>query len=196
MFDDPAKIAEALAQLEQERERRINEKIDAGKAIRVPLLATTTTQDLEARKELKRRELNTDREIIFDTMVVNTGVPRAGPGEQSIRHMMEKAPAAQPGPEPPPQPVARVPDIPEPKRIMATIAPRDERDCGIVFEGSYTVASGMVHVADQDGRPLGSLPVAAGDNVELVACRLLRDKLGGAASDFYGRINYPKMAIH
>src|SRR5215471_4361172 len=152
MFDDPAKIAEALAQLEQERERRINEKIDAGKAIRVPLLATTTTQDLEARKELKRRELNTDREIIFDTMVVNTGVPRAGPGERP--HVMEKAPAAQPDLEPPPQPIMRAPDIPEPKRIMATIPPRDERDCGIVFEGAYTVASGMVHVADQDGKPL------------------------------------------
>ena len=195
MFDDPAKIAEALAQLEQERERRINEKIDAGKAIRVPLLATTTTQDLETRKELKRRELNTDREIIFDTVVVNTGVPRAGPGDL-IRRVTEKAPAAQPGPEPPPQPIMRAPDIPEPKRIMATIPPRDERDCGIVFEGAYTVASGMVHVADQDGKPLGSLPVAVGDDVELIARRLLRDKLGGAHSDFLGPIRYPRISIH
>ena len=195
MFDDPAKIAEALAQLEQERERRINEKIDAGKAIRVPLLATTTTQDLEARKELKRRELNTDREIIFDTMVVNTGVPRAGSEERP--HVMEKAPAAdRPDLEPPPQPIMRAPDIPEPKRIMATIPPRDERDCGIVFEGAYTVTSGMVHVTDADGRPLGSLPVAIGDDVELIARRLLRDKLGGAHSDFLGPIRYPRISIH
>jgi len=195
MFDDPAKIAEALEHLQAERERRIAAKVDAGEAIRVPLLATST-QDPEARKAQKRAELNTEREIIFDMMVVNTGVPRAGPGEQPIRRVTEKAPAAQPDPEPPPQLVARVPDIPEPKRIMATIAPRDERDCGIVFEGAYTVASGMVHVADQDGRPLGSLPVAIGDDVELIARRLLRDKLGGAASDFYGRINYPKQVIH
>ena len=194
-LDDPAKIAEALAQLEQERERRINEKVDAGKAIRVPLLATTTTQDLEALKAQKRAELNTEREIIFDTVVVNTGVPRAGPGEL-IRRVTEKAPAAQPDPEPPPQPVVRVPDIPEPKRIIATIAPRDERDLGVVFEGAYTVASGMVHVTDVEGRPLGSLPVAVGDDVGLIARRLLRDRLGGAASDFYGRISYPKQVIH
>src|SRR5262252_1876769 len=132
------KEQQALAQLEEERERRINAKVDAGKAIRVNLLATVT-QDLEARKAAKRAEFNTEREIIFDTMVVNTGVPRARPGEQPLLPRATErtqTPEARPSPEPA-RPVARVPDMREPKRITATIPPRDERDLGIIFEGSY-----------------------------------------------------------
>ena len=196
-LDDRAKIAEALAQLEEERERRINAKVDAGKAIRVNLLATVT-QDLEARKAQKRAEFNTEREIIFDTMVVNTGVPRTRPGEQPLPRVTERTqtPEARPSPEPV-RPVARVPDMREPKRITATIPPRSEADFGVVFFGAYRVEAGQVHVQDQDGKPLGSLPINPSDDVELIARRLLREKLsGGGSLDFLGRINYPKLSIH
>jgi len=196
-LDDRAKMAEALDRLEEERERRINAKVDAGNAIRVNLLATVT-QDLEARKAQKRAEFNTEREIIFDTMVVNTGVPRARPGEQPLPRVTERTqtPEARPSPEPA-RPVARVPDMREPKRITATIPPRSEADFGVVFFGAYRVEAGQVHVQDQDGKPLGSLPINPSDDVELIARRLLREKLsGGGSLDFLGRINYPKLSIH
>lgn len=132
-LDDRAKMAEALDRLEEERERRTNVKVDAGKAIRVNLLATVT-QDLEARKAQKRAEFNTEREIIFDTMVVNTGVPRTRPGEQPLPRVTERTqtPEARPSPEPV-RPVARVPDMREPKRITATIPPRSEAFWGCVL---------------------------------------------------------------
>ena len=193
-LDDRAKMAEALDRLEEERERRTNVKVDAGKAIRVNLLATVT-QDLEARKAQKRAEFNTEREIIFDTMVVNTGVPRPTPGEQLLPRVTERTqtPEERPSPEPM-RPVARVPDMVEAKKISATIPPRSEADLGVVFFGAYRVQFGQVFVEDENGKSLGSLPVAAGDDVELIARRLLRDKLGGSSSDFYGRIIYPKMS--
>jgi len=133
--------------------------------------------------------------------VVITGVPRAGrddgyepPAQPAPPYPMQRYEPAEPkSASPPPRPQ---PDATETKRIIATIAPRDERDCGIVFEGSYKVQFGQVHVYSADGKSLGSLPVGPDDDVESVARKLLRDKLGGNFSDFYGTIRYPKLSIH
>ena len=133
---------------------------------------------------------------------VITGVPRAG------RDDAYQFPAAQdkatnkvskceaPEEKSPPLRSAAQPDTTESRRITATIPPRSEADCGIVFFGSYKVEGGQVHVADQDGHSLGSLPINPGDDVESVARKLLRDKLGGNFSDFYGTIRLPKLSIH
>jgi hypothetical protein len=52
----------------------------------------------------------------------------------------------------------------------------------------------MVHVVDAEGRAVGSLPVGPSDDVELIARRLLKDKMAGNSSDFFGRIAYPKIS--
>src|SRR5262245_34764075 len=216
-LDDPAKIAEALERLEQERERRIAAKVEAGQAIVVKLCAPAT-QDIAARKAHKLAELRSAgerREVIFNTLVFNTGVPRAGRDDDAATDNVPAAPKATksdtsraPFPNryehlaeslpksPPPRPAARVPDMTEARPIKATIPPKDERDQGIVFFGSYTITGGQVHVADQDGRSLGSLPVGPNDDVELIARRLLKEKMAGNSSDFFGRINYPNLGIH
>jgi len=211
-LDDPAKIAEALEQLEAERERRIDEKVAQGKAVyENPIvvgyarvaerIANEVRRDAQGREIYSRpftgRDGNTQR---IDAII--TGVPRAG------RDDGFELPPAQPAPFPvqryepaetksslPPRSAAQ-PDATETKRVIATIAPRDERDCGIVFEGSYKVQFGQVHVYSADGKSLGSLPVGPDDDVESVARKLLRDKLGGNFSDFYGTIRYPKLSIH
>src|SRR5262245_29936915 len=195
MLTDPEKVA--LERLEEERARRIAAKVEAGEAVRVPLLATAT-QNLDDRVAGKLAELQAAgerRQPIFSTLVVNTGVPRGEPisaakveADPLVRTRYEK-------PEPlPVRPARAVPDMTQAKTIMATIAPRDERDCGIVFFGSYKVEGGQVHVSDQDGRSLGSLPVGPDDDVEVVARRLLREKTA-AKSDFFGRINYRKTFV-
>src|SRR5262249_51232864 len=186
-------LAEALERLEQERERRVAAKVEAGQAIVVPLLATAT-QDLKTRQAAKAaamRAAGEKRELIFDTFVVNTGVPQgdgilASPAPPPFSRYEAPPPEREP-----PRPVAPKPDTQEAKRIMATIPPRSEADCGFMFEGGYTVSGGQVHVSDADGRPLGSLPVAPGDNVELIARRLLREKMVGN-SDFFGPLPYPE----
>jgi len=182
------------------------------------------TQDIAARKAHKLAELRSAgerREVIFNTLVFSTGVPRAGRDDDAATDNVPAAPRATKNdtsrapfpnryeplaeslPKSPPQqsaapaqPVARVPDMTEARPIKATIPPKDERDQGIVFFGSYTITGGQVHVADQDGRPLGSLPVGPNDDVELIARRLLKEKMAGNSSDFFGRINYPKLGIH
>ena len=211
--DDPAKLSAALEQLEAERNRRIDEKVAQGKAVYGdPVVvgysgahaANEVRRDPAGREVYPRPLVGKDGEIKRYDVIV-TGVPRAGrddgyeppkqlaPFPASMRRY--EPPTENQPKSPAPRSVAQ-PDVTEAKRIIATIPPRDERDLGVVFEGSYKVQFGQVYVYSADGKSLGSLPVGPDDNVELVARRLLREKLGGGAADFYGRIPYPKLSIH
>jgi len=78
------KEAAALTRLEQERERRINEKIESGAAVRLPLLIVAdapASVDAESARKRKLEELRRNgetREVFFDEVVIITGVPRPG----------------------------------------------------------------------------------------------------------------------
>ena len=210
MQDDPAKLSAALEQLEAERNRRIDQRVAEGKAVygdpivvgwpgAADRVANEVRRDAQGREIYPRPNENGER-----IAVVITGVPRAGrddgyqPPEQpaAFATFDRCEPPTENQPKPPPPRSAAQPDATEAKRIIATIPPRDERDLGVMFEGSYKVQSGQVYVYSADGKSLGSLPVGPDDNVELIARRLLREKLGGGAADFYGRIPYPKLSIH
>ena len=205
-LDDRAKMAEALGRLEEERERRIDQKVAEGKAVYGnPIVVgwSGAADRVAVRRDDQGREIyprpNEDGERIA---VVITGVPRAGrddgyqPPEQPATYAAfdRCEPPMENQPKSPPPRSAPRPDMVEAKKISATIPPRSEADLGVVFFGAYRVQFGQVFVEDENGKPLGSLPVAAGDDVELIARRLLQDKLGGSSSDFYGRIIYPKMS--
>ena len=78
------KEAAALTRLEQERERRINEKIESGAAVRVllPIVAgARESVDADSARKRKLEELRRNgetREVYFDEVVIITGVPRPG----------------------------------------------------------------------------------------------------------------------
>jgi len=78
------KEAAALTRLEQERERRINEKIESGAAVRVllPIVAgARESVDADRARNRKLEELRRNgetREVYFDEVVIITGVPRPG----------------------------------------------------------------------------------------------------------------------
>ena len=208
MQDDPAKLSAALEQLKAERNRRIDEKVAQGKAVYGdPIVVGWPGAAHRLANEIRRDDQG--REIYPNPKygrigVVITGVPRA---ERDGGYVPPEQPSIEPaiyrhGPptenqpkSPAPRSVAQ-PDVTEAKRIIATIPPRDERDLGIVFEGSYKIQFGQVHVYSADGKSLGALPIRPDDNAELVARRLLREKLSGGSLDFLGRINYPKLSIH
>ena|SRR5262249_21326832 len=74
----------ALVRLERERERRINEKVETGAAVRLPLLivaGTSASVDAGSARKRKLDELRRGgevREIFFDEVTIITGVPRPG----------------------------------------------------------------------------------------------------------------------
>ena len=78
--------------------------------------------------------------------------------------------------------------------VRVSISPTSERDCGIIIEGTFTVSDGTVRVYDMGGKLLGSSPYKPGDDVEVIARKLLREHSGG--SGFYGPLNYPRSSFH
>jgi hypothetical protein len=86
-IDDPKKLKAALEQLEAEKQRRIDAKVEKGEAVRVKLNVVVGTEDeVDAaveraweRKLAELRELGDTRKIYLseDDWVIITGVPRA-----------------------------------------------------------------------------------------------------------------------
>jgi len=100
-----------------------------------------------------------------------------------------------PGYKPPPLP--KPPSEPaglQHHPVRVTISPTSEKDCGIVIEAQFTVSDGTVRVY-QGNQLLGSSPYKPGDDVEVLARKLLREKsIGG--SGFNGPLNYPPRSFH
>jgi hypothetical protein len=90
MLSDPDKLEAALAQLEAEKQRRIDEKVERGEAVRlaapvvivgVPQPTAGLMERAKAKKIAELRAAGEKREIHFDAdtpTVIVTGVPRAG----------------------------------------------------------------------------------------------------------------------
>jgi len=204
MSDDLSKLKAARAQLKTERETIIAAAVESGAAALASVVVSSHVpecdraaafEEAKARKLAELRQAGEKREVFFSRTIITTGVPR---GEPISTAKVEADPLVTPRyPKPDPLPVrpARVaPDMTEAKKITATISPRDERDLGVVFYGQYRVEGGQLHVADDKGQHLTSAPVGPDDNVEVVARRLLREKMT-SVSDFFGRIDYRKKSI-
>jgi hypothetical protein len=72
------KFAAALERLEEERQRRIAGKVEAGEAVVVPLgiVGDQRPEDVRAARLAQSRQSGERREIIFDETYIETGVPR------------------------------------------------------------------------------------------------------------------------
>jgi hypothetical protein len=213
------KEAAALTRLEQERERRINEKIESGAAIRKPLVIVAAAGPVDvaqARKnELARlRKAGERREVYFDERVILTGVPR--PGRDTDDDGNYSRPVSEPKPTPSicdrrsaggapapfavsePQPTApkqiERAESPVVRRVYVTVErPSETNPGGAIVEGSYWIEDGMVKVTDLQGRLLGTQPINPGDDAEAAARAVLRKKRGSA---FYAPIQYPRRSMY
>jgi hypothetical protein len=92
------KEAAALERLEAEKNRRIEDKIQSGAAVRVPLVVVVGAGPADVVKARKRkleqlREAGEKREIYFDETVIATGVPRPGRDDGYTLPEMPEPPA-------------------------------------------------------------------------------------------------------
>jgi hypothetical protein len=212
------KEAAALERLEAEKNRRIEDKIQSGAAVRVPLpivAGAPEFADADKARKLKLEQLRRNgeaREVFFDEVRIITGVPRAGRDDGYVPPNVSEPPA---------------PSIMS-RRTASAVAPRDEKTPathdatsdkraeiwryvratverpsqtnpgGTIVEGQYAVINGtvevMVKVTDLEGRLLGTQPVRPGDDVEAAARKVLREKR--AASGFYDRIDYDRRRMN
>jgi hypothetical protein len=70
----------------------------------------------------------------------------------------------------------------------------DERSCGLVIEGAYAVCGDQLHVRDHEGKSW-TVALKPGDNPEILARKLLREKFGKHHA-FNQPIHYPPRSYH
>jgi hypothetical protein len=224
MTEDPKALAAALAELEAEKARRIEQKIESGKAVRVQPIVVGAPGSIEAERSRRLAEMSGEtREIIFENGTeegepiecIVTGVPRA-----------ERDPDVTPAPASVPPKTERQPEgvalkvhtvlgarevsvqhssRPEPPSesagaqrhpIKAEVSPTLERDTGFVFLGEFSVEAGQLRVYDMRGRLLGSSPIASGDDPRPLARRILRQKSVGGTGDFWAPLPARRDSFH
>ena len=162
--DDPNKLEQAIEQLEAERERRIQAKLEAGEAVRGNPTVVGGAESVEAWK-LPTHDAE-GREVLYgpeDIAYIITGVPRAERDpEYCARLDSEKGSAVIPNkPLPYQAPVEKAPPPlpklapqpekpPEPRYIRAEVRERsnDPADAGEIVEGYFDVKGGILYVWD------------------------------------------------
>ena len=205
---------ETLQRLEEERERRILEKVAAGQAVFIPPIVVGVEPDApvtEGQRDASGREMyygTVKRDGTVDrTDTIITGVPRAGrDAEDAVERLVArakqtgypsdplqaKAVKAREAPQAPPPPEAE--PEPEFKRVRVTIELPTDNNLGSVVDGYYFVQDEMVYVSDALKRPLGRLALNPGEDPEIVVRRLLKSKYCG--NNFYRKLQYPPKSIH
>jgi len=209
---DPAKLKAARDQLRKEREDIINNAIEAGTAVRVSVGVTQHGGDIMQEKERVTEELRRKgerREIYFDELVIETGVPRSREYFERSGANIDQSPEQ---PRPRPGEAIRAPDAlraqyqrppqadapaTEPRQVRATIElPHEASPQGTIAEGTYqVVGNDMVLVRDSRGNPLGRVTLKPGEDPEAAARQLLKSKATGSGN-FYGPLRYGPTSIH
>lgn len=207
------KEAAALERLEQERARRISEKIEKGEAVRMPVLIVGARESIaavKARTVAAMRAAGEKREVVCCDEVLVTGVPRPGREPENYSPPISSEPSApsicdrrSAGGTPPfavSEPQTRAPDrqieraeSPVVHHVRATVRLPTETDPGAIVEGQYRIVNGNLEVADLEGRLLGTQPINPGDDAEAAARAILRKK---RSSGFYAPIPYPRRSVH
>jgi hypothetical protein len=210
---DKEDIKALRAELQAHRQRLLDEKVEAGKVVRLPPLIVGSEAEIEAAKAReieKLRAAGDKRTVIFgddQVEVIITGVPKAAhvpdlvsePNKESRHHRRPqgevlrltegdplRATFAPPPPESEPS---------EKKPIwVQTEAPSENNPGGTIAEGFERHTNTRVQVYDTAGNLLGSASLQPGDDVEATARRILREKRGNR--DFNAPLQYPPRRYH
>jgi hypothetical protein len=201
---DPAKALAALAQLEAERARRLQEKIDAGQVLVVnpPIVIGDPAEEAEVVARAKEWALkeHVGREIHWDPFVVITGVPQAyddelAPTGDPLATLgccpLEASPVAR---EQNAEAFPPLPETPETHVYVVLRNGTDDGDPGTIADGFYKVEDGQLTVTNLAGEYLAGRRLSPGDDPDGVARALLRETIDPVA-DFNRVITYPRLGI-
>jgi hypothetical protein len=198
---DPDKAQAALEQLEAERERRLQAKIDSGEVVvRTITVVCAREEDVEEATERELAEHPASDGIHDELLYVFTGVPRApeywketsSPPETNTASSEEgitSRPSDEParGGEVSPSPPT------EPAYIFVTTRAATDDDPGAIAEALWSVEDGCVVVTTLEGRHITGRALLKDEDPAAVARALLRES--EAPKDFQGPIHYPKLGL-
>ena len=201
---DRAKALAALEQLEAEKARRLQAKIDSGEVVSVQ--TTVEVGPDENIEEAKARALarhpvsdSDGRAVHRELFFVFTGVPR-DPDHWKEENSSPQAAETSASSEEPSRPsevesAASEPPTPsEPTYVRITISNgTDDGDPGAIAEAYYTIEDGAVVLRDRDGKHMTSRALLKGQDPGAVARALLRE--AEEPKSFNHPIRYPKLGL-
>jgi hypothetical protein len=188
----------ALEQLEREKDRRIQAKIDSGEVVSVPITVVVGRNE-DAEEAVARALANLPasidgRAVHPDLTFIVTGVPRRDPDEPSPK--IETASSEEPS-RPSEEPAASIgPPIPrsEPEYIFVTTRQAtDAGDPGAIAEALWSVEDGAVVLTDLGGRHISGRALLKGQDPAAVARALLRE--AEEPKSFNHPISHPKLGL-
>jgi hypothetical protein len=201
---DRAKALAALEQLEAEKERRLQAKIDSGEVISVQTTVVVhpdeSIEDAQARALARHPVSDSDgRAVHRELFFVFTGVPRDPDHwkeENSSPQAAETSASSEEPTHPSEEPDRSGPPFTrsEPTYVRVTIRNGDDDgDPGAIAEAYYTIEDGVVVLRDRDDKHLTSRALLKDENPAAVARALLRE--AEEPKDFQRPIRYPKMGL-
>jgi hypothetical protein len=197
---DPAKLEAALEQLEIEKARRRQAKIDAGECVSVrATVVIGPDDDAETEKARVLASLPTSdpegRAIHYDVWVITTGVPRGDPDQAEPAPQVQTASSEGPShPSTEVEPAASGPSCSRPTYVRVVVSNgNDDGDPGAIAEAYYTIEDGVVVLRDRDDKHLTSRALLKGEDPAVLAKSLLRE--AEQPKDFNRPIHYPKLGL-
>jgi hypothetical protein len=200
---DPDKLDAALEQLEAERERRLQTRVDSGEVVvqRVEVVVGARDEDTEAATARALANLPTatpdGRAIHYDLQVIVTGVPRRDPGEPEVQTASKVGALSSPAEEMAGSGAvlsSAATSRPTPVYVRVVVSNGNEDgDPGAIVEAWWTIEDGAVVLRDADDKRITSRALLKDDDPALLAKSLLRER--EASTDFQAPIHYPKLGL-
>jgi hypothetical protein len=198
---DRAKALAALEQLEAEKARRLQAKIEAGECVSVrATVVIGPDDDAETEKARVLASLPTSdpegRAIHYDVWVITTGVPRGDPDQAEPAPQVQTASSEGPShPSTEVEPAASGPlSCSRPTYVRVIIRNGDDDgDPGAIAEAYFTVEDGAVVLRDADDKHLTSRALLKGQDPLAVARALLRE--AEEPENLHRPISYPKLGL-
>jgi hypothetical protein len=192
----------ALEQLEAEKERRLQEKIDSGEIVSVQTTVVVGARDENTEDACQRHLANLPtstpdgRPIHYDPLVIVTGVPGWSrvPGQwvpPQVQTASSKGPLSAPDEVEAPTvpPISRS----EPTYVRIIIRNGEDGDPGQIAEAYYTIEDGLLVLRDSNDKHITSRALLNGEDPAVLARILLRES--EAPKDFQRPLHYPKMGL-
>ena len=199
---DPDKLEAALEQLEAERERRLQARVDAGELIKIETVVVVgddeDIEDAKARAIAKYPAPDDGRPVHRDFFYVFTGVPRGDPDQAEpapqLQTASEEGNSSPPSEEPAGSGVANLSAPSQPTYVRVIIRNgNDDGDPGAIAEAYYTIEDGVVVLRDRDDKHITSRALLKGEDPAVLARSLLREV--EKPKDFNRPIHYPKLGL-
>jgi hypothetical protein len=197
---DPDKALAALEQLEAEKERRLQAKIDAGDLVLVETTVVVHRDEDEEEatvRAIAAHPIPDDGRHHRELFYVYTGVPARDQdfGETTVQAAPSEGNLSTPAEEPAGSGAAvlSVSSQPTPVYVRATVSNGGEDDPGVIAEAWYTVEDDLLVLRDRDDKHITSRALLKGEDPAPLARILLRE--AEAPKDFQASIRYRKMGL-